>query len=276
MSRQVSNLNAPLLLYPETKTEVATWKSSDGQKIEGLLTYPTHYTPKQAYPLLVVIHGGPMAFFDESFIGTPYPYPLAAFADAGFMIFRPNPRGSTGYGRAFRCANYFDWGGMDYQDIMTGVDDLIAKGIVDPERLGIMGWSYGGFMTSWAVSQTSRFKAASMGAGLYNLISMVGTTDLSRFMGEYMGDFLDYLDNYISKSAIFYAQTIRTPCLIQHGTEDQRVSVTQAYEFYHALKRSGKEVTLLIYPGMGHRLPDPNMIRDAMKSNLDWFEKYLK
>ncbi|MFC2049204.1 alpha/beta hydrolase family protein, partial [Chlamydiota bacterium] len=213
--------------------------------------------------------------FDETFIGTPNPYPLAAFAQTGFMIFRPNPRGSTGYGKSFRSANYNDWGGMDFVDIMTGVDALIAKGVVDADKLGVMGWSYGGYMTAWTITQTSRFKAASMGAGVSNLVSMNGISDLYRFLTDFMGDFTENSALYNERSAINHAHNVSTPCLIQHGTDDKRVPVSQAYEFYHALERRGKTTQLILYPGMGHRLTDPHMQLDAMERNLAWFQQHL-
>lgn len=272
---QVSHLNAPLLSYPKLKTETISWRSTDGKSIEGLLTYPAGYQKGQSYPLLLVIHGGPMGVFNEGFIGTPGPYPLAAFAQEGFMIFRPNPRGSNGYGREFRCANYHDWGGGDYADIMSGIDALIALGVVDVNRMGVMGWSYGGYMTSWTITQTSRFKAASMGAGLSNLISMNGTTDLHRFLTDYLGKIMVHRHLYEERSPLNHVAQVKTPCLIQHGTEDKRVPVSQAYEFYHALSEVGKETTMVLFPGMGHALTDPKMALDCMHQNLNWFKHHL-
>jgi dipeptidyl aminopeptidase/acylaminoacyl peptidase len=272
---QISRLNEGL--FPESKmeTEKVFWDSIDGEKIEGLLTYPANYQEGRTYPMLLVIHGGPMGFFDETFLGTPNPYPLASFAEAGFAILRPNPRGSCGYGEKFRCSNYGDWGGMDFHDIMAGVDAMIARGIADPEKLGVMGWSYGGYMTAWAITQTKRFKAASMGAGLCNLISMIGTTDLYRFMDDYLGDFFKSPDLYYGRSPIFHIQNIETPCLIQHGLDDKRVPVSQAYEFYHALAHTGKDVKLVLYPTTGHRFTDPKLQLEALEENLAWFQKHL-
>lgn len=273
---QVSALNHRLLSYPKTETQVLSWSSSvDGLKIEGLLTYPIDYEEGKQYPLVLVIHGGPMGFFDETFLGTPNPYPLASFAQAGFMVLRPNPRGSSGYGKDFRCANYRDWGGADLADLLSGIDNLIAKGLVDAERLGVMGWSYGGYLTARAITQTSRFKAASTGAGLCNLVSLNGTTDMHHFLTDYLGDFTDNRELYEERSPINHASNVKTPCLIQHGTEDKRVPVSQAYEFYHALDRVGQNPMLILYPGMEHRLTDPKMQLDAMERNLAWFQKYL-
>lgn len=273
---QISSVNQSFLSYPKIETDVISWPSKDdGMNIQGLLTYPVNYDKTTQYPLLLVIHGGPMGFFDETFLGTPNPYPLASFAQAGFMILRPNPRGSSGYGKDFRSANYNDWGGADFIDIMSGIDMLIDKNMVDPEKLGVMGWSYGGYMTAWTITQTSRFKAASMGAGLSNLVSLNGTTDLYRFLTDYLGAFTDNRTLYENRSPINHVLNVTTPCLIQHGTEDKRVPVSQAYEFYHALNRLGKETHLILYPGMEHRLSDPKMQLDAMERNLAWFQKHL-
>lgn len=272
---QASNVNNALLSYPSAHTEKITWSSTDGLQIEGLLTYPVNYDKKRKYPLLLVIHGGPMGFFDETFLGTPSVYPLAAFAQEGFFILRPNPRGSSGYGKAFRTDNIHDLGGRDFVDLISGIDILIQQGVVDEKRLGVMGWSYGGFLTAWAITQTSRFKAASMGAGYANQLSMAGTMDLDFFISTYLGSYTDARKLYEERSPINYISNVTTPCLIQHGSHDKRVPISQAYEFHHALKQAGKEVTFIIYPGMEHRITDSNMQLEAMERNLAWFKKYV-
>ncbi|HET6897921.1 MAG TPA: S9 family peptidase, partial [Vicinamibacteria bacterium] len=167
------------------RTEVVSWKAADGKTIEGLLTYPVGYTAGARVPLVVMVHGGPTGVFVRSYTGAPSPYSVAGFATHGYAVLRCNVRGSGGYGREFRYANYKDWGGGDYQDILSGVDALVAKGVADPDRLGIMGWSYGGYMTSWVITQTKRFKAASVGAGVTNLMSFTGTADIPSFIPDY-------------------------------------------------------------------------------------------
>lgn len=155
---RVSGFNDGLPLQALGRTEIVRWNSSDGQRVEGLLTYPADYRPGVRYPLLLVIHGGPASTSSQDFIGgsTFYPmsyfYPYSAFSSQGYVILRPNPRGSGGYGAVFRKANIRDWGGMDYRDLMSGVDFMVKKGLADPDRMGIMGWSYGGFLTAWAVT----------------------------------------------------------------------------------------------------------------------------
>lgn len=274
-SQKITSVNQFMASLPKFRTDIIHWNSKDGLEIEGLLTYPSKYEKGKTYPLIVSIHGGPMGFFDETFLGTPNPYPLAAFAEEGFVIFRPNPRGSTGYKQKFREANFDDWGGEDYEDIMTGVDFLIAQGIVNPNQMGVMGWSYGGYMTNWIVTQTAKFKAASIGAAPCNLVSMAGTTDLYHFMDDYLGDFVGNEELYRKRSPLKHVSKISTPCLIQHGTDDKRVPVAQAYELYHAMDRLNKKVKLMLYPGMGHRIFDPKMQWDAMRENLEWFKLHL-
>jgi dipeptidyl aminopeptidase/acylaminoacyl peptidase len=273
--RQISTINCELLKYDLPETEVISWKSNDGLPIEALLTYPSNYMPGQKYPLLLLVHGGPMSFFFESFIGVSFPYPIASFADKGFMILRPNPRGSTGYGVPFRCAVYNDWGGMDYIDLMTGVDHLIANGMVDSEKLGIMGWSYGGYLSAWTITQTSRFKAASVGAGVYNLVSFAGTTDIHLFISDYFAPFQINSEILQERSPLFHVQNVTTPCLLEHGVVDPRVPLSQSLELYHAFDRENKEKKLILYPRSGHSITDPNMIKDRAYLLLDWFQKYL-
>ena len=182
---QISRANADLPKLPVGKTEVVRWKSADGLEVEGLLTYPVGYKPGTKVPLLLVIHGGPAGVFTQSFIAGRAVYPIASFGSRGFAVLRPNPRGSSGYGQKFRFANIKDWGGGDYKDLMSGVDHVVGMGVADPERLGVMGWSYGGFMTSWVITQTHRFKAASVGAAVTNLMSFIGTADIPSFIPDY-------------------------------------------------------------------------------------------
>ena len=273
---QITRVNEGLQIPAVGRTEVITWKSKDGKDIEGLLTYPVGYQTGQRVPMILNVHGGPAGVFLQTFLGGRGVYPLATFAARGYAILRPNPRGSSGYGTEFRRANIKDWGFGDYQDLMTGVDKVIAMGVADPERLGVMGWSYGGFMTSWIVTQTQRFKAASAGAPVTNLMSFNGTADIPAFVPDYFGgQFWEIADLYQKHSPMFNVKGVSTPTMIQHGEADVRVPISQGYEFYNALKVKGVPTRMLVLPRQPHGPNEPKMQLAAMKANLEWFEKYI-
>ncbi|HJU93272.1 MAG TPA: S9 family peptidase [Pyrinomonadaceae bacterium] len=273
---QVTRVNEGIKLPPMGRTEVVTWKSTDGKQIEGLLTYPVGYQAGQRVPLILNVHGGPAGVFQQTFIGGRGVYPLATFSSKGYAVLRPNPRGSSGYGAEFRRANIKDWGFGDYQDLMTGVDKVIEMGVADADRLGVMGWSYGGFMTSWIVTQTQRFKAASAGAPVTNLMSFNGTADIPAFIPDYFGgQFWEIMDLYQKHSPMFNVKGVSTPTMIQHGEADIRVPISQGYEFYNALKVKGVPTRMLVLPRQPHGPNEPKMQLAAMKSNLEWFEKYI-
>jgi dipeptidyl aminopeptidase/acylaminoacyl peptidase len=274
---QISRANTGLPRLPIGKTEVVRWKSADGLEVEGLLTYPVGYRPGKKVPLLLIVHGGPAGVFTQSFLAANRgAYPVAAFASHGYAVLRVNPRGSSGYGHKFRFANIKDWGGGDYKDLITGVDHVIGMGVADPERLGVMGWSYGGFMTSWVITQTHRFKAASVGAAVTNLMSFIGTADIPSFIPDYFGGQpWEDLDIYRAHSAMFNAKGVKTPTLIQHGEADERVPISQGYEFYNALKVQNVPVRMIVLPRMPHGPNEPKMVLKSKQTNLEWFEKYL-
>ncbi|HZI62910.1 MAG TPA: S9 family peptidase [Pyrinomonadaceae bacterium] len=273
---QISRVNGDMKLPAVGRTEVITWKSKDGKPIEGLLTYPVGYQAGQRVPLILNIHGGPAGVFQQSFLGGRGAYPLATFSSRGYAILRPNPRGSSGYGTDFRRANIKDWGMGDYQDLMTGVDFVIQLGVADPNRLGVMGWSYGGFMTSWVVTQTKRFKAASAGAPVTNLMSFNGTADIPGFVPDYFGgQSWEIIDVYQKHSPMFNVKGVSTPTMVQHGEADVRVPISQGYEFYNALKAQGVPSRMLVLPRQPHGPNEPKMQLAAMQANLDWFEKYI-
>lgn len=262
---------------PLPRAEVLRWRSDDGTEIEGILTYPLEYEEGRRYPLVVSVHGGPMGAFQRGYLGSPEGYcHVAALAERGFLTLRPNPRGSGGYGRAFRFANEGDWGGGDFRDIMAGVDELVARGLADPERLGIMGWSYGGYMTSWAITQTDRFKAACIGAAITNLVSFNGTADIPSFVPDYLGgEYWERLAPYLERSPLFQAERVRTPALIQHGAEDIRVPLGQGRELYNALRRRGVPVELVIYPRQGHSVEEPRLLIDLRRRSVEWLVRWL-
>lgn len=275
---KITNIHADMVSKPLPKTEVISWKSFDGKEIEGILTYPLNYEQGKKYPLILNIHGGPAGVFLQNFIaGNQSVYPIAAIAEKGIFVLRPNPRGSTGYGVDFRIANQRDWGGGDYKDLMAGVDHVIKMGIADPEKLGVMGWSYGGFMSSWIVGHTTRFKAASIGAPAVNLISQDGTSDIAEFLHSYNQKyFWEDFDVYVNQSPLKYVGNVQTPVLLQHGEQDERVPFSQSKEFYMALKRKGVPVRLLVLPRQPHGPVEPKMVLKTMQSNVEWFVEQLQ
>jgi len=261
---------------PLGRTELLRWPAPDGLEVEGLLTYPVGYVPGTKVPLLLVVHGGPTYYFLQDYIAAPDVYPIASFAARGFAVLRVNPRGSSGRGRSFRFANRGDWGGGDFHDLMSGVDHVIALGVADPERLGVMGWSYGGYMTAWIVSQTRRFAAASVGAGIVNLTSFAGTADIHDFAPDYFGGQpWEKPDLYLARSPLFHLAGVTTPTLIEQGQEDHRVPTAQGWELYRALRHLGVETSLVLYPRQGHELAEPRLELDAAERNLAWFERHL-
>jgi dipeptidyl aminopeptidase/acylaminoacyl peptidase len=265
-------------IFPEFgRTEVLTWSSYDGMEIEGLLTLPVGYEEGDEVPLILMVHGGPAGIYAETWTGTGGIYAIQFFAEQGYALLRPNPRGSTGYGKEFRYDNVMDWGYGDYEDLMSGVDEMIEMGVAHPDSLAEMGWSYGGYMTSWIVTQTDRFKAASMGAGLSNLVSMVGTTDIPDYLLAHMGG--PYWDGnmktYERHSAIYHMDNVTTPTQIIHGTSDLRVPPGQGQEFYWALQETGVDSEMILYPRTGHGPTEPKFIADVSNQILRWFDKHL-
>jgi dipeptidyl aminopeptidase/acylaminoacyl peptidase len=252
------------------------WKGAGGMEMEGLLVKPAGVQPGKKVPLLTIVHGGPAGSFADNFSVRRGAYPIQLFAQIGFAVFTPNPRGSGAYGEEFRAANVRDWGEKDYEDIMSGIDALVAQGVADPNRLGIMGWSYGGFMTSRVITKTKRFAAASVGAGVTDTFSFVGTTDIPPFLRSYFGAW-PWEDSamYASHTAIFNVKGVTTPTLIQHGESDARVPISQGWELYVALKEQKVPVEFVTYPRQGHGFVEPKLIRDAMRRNIDWFSRWI-
>lgn len=277
----VSDVNAHYHSFPMGEITVLTWSSTDGLPIEGLVTTPIGYQKGRTYPLLVILHGGPAGVFQQSYIGkfsqTDYcRYPVAAFAEQGYVIFRPNPRGSSGYGHAFRRSVYQDWAGEDVQDILAGMDALIAKGMVDTSRIGVMGWSYGGYLTTWLIGHSDRFRAASAGAPVTNLLAIQGTSNISTFGADYFGGRLWEIPQlFRERSPLYAVEHMQTPLLLQHGSQDSIVPLGQSTQLYNLLRRLDRDVTMIVYPNQGHSLSDPSHILHHLHTNLEWFEEYL-
>jgi dipeptidyl aminopeptidase/acylaminoacyl peptidase len=274
---RISNINAEIANNPVPKTELIKWKSADGKEIEALLTYPLNYQQGKKYPLILNPHGGPAGGYTQSFIASNQNlYPIASLAEKGIFVLRPNPRGSTGYGVAFREANQRDWGGADFKDLMLGVDYVIKMGLADPDKLGVMGWSYGGFMSSWIVGHSDRFKAASIGAPVVDLSFQNLTDDINGFLPSYMkaDPWADWAV-YDEHSPLRFVQNVKTPVMLQHGEADARVPISNSLMFYHALQRRGVPVKLLALPRQPHGPTEPKMVYKVSQSNLDWFVNYL-
>jgi len=255
--------------------EVIRWKSKDGMEIEGILIYPVGYTAGKRYPLVANIHGGPAGAWTQNFPGTYGNY-AHVWAGKGWLVFLPNVRGSSGYGEKFLLANVRDWGGGDYQDIQSGLDELVKRGLADPDKMGQTGWSYGGYMTAWTLTQTNRFKAVMVGAGLTDMFSMYSTNDLQRVLEGYFGaQPWDDLPAYARASAMTFIKQAKTPTLILHGGNDQRVPIGQAQELYMGLRKNNVPAQLVFFPREGHGLSEPRHQLDKMKREYAWFAKYV-
>jgi dipeptidyl aminopeptidase/acylaminoacyl peptidase len=274
---QVSRAHGEGVAQVPGRVDAIRWLAADGLEIEGLLVTPADTRPGQRHPLLLSLHGGPAWVFQAAFLGSPSIYgPLAALAARGYAVLRPNVRGSTGYGKAFRHANYQDWGGLDLQDALAGVDCLIEKGVADRERLGVVGWSYGGFLAAAAVTQTRRFRAAVVGAGITNLISNAGTADIPSHIPRHFGaEPWQVAELLCARSPALHAAGVTTPTLILHGELDQRVPLGQGKELYTALTRNGCPAQMVVYPRTGHVPEEPKLLLDVMRRTLDWFDQYL-
>ncbi|MEO8679005.1 MAG: S9 family peptidase [Vicinamibacterales bacterium] len=281
-TRTIVDVNPELKTWALGELKPVSWKSFDGMPIWGLLLTPPQYKAGQRVPLIVYCHGGPIGgvtygIFPQ-FMHVPGqidPYPTEAFAGAGYAVLFPMPRGGSGYGEAGHKMIINDWGGPDYQDIMAGVDYVIAQGVADPGRLGVMGASYGGFMTNWIVTQTSRFKAASAGASIADLSDLYYLTDGGDLMVEYFKKPWENPQGYAQHSPLTHAAKVTTPLLIQHGDRDPRVPLATAQKFFRALTVLGKTVEMDIYPRGGHVFYEPAQERAVMQRNFDWFKRWI-
>ena len=250
------------------------WKNG-GFEIQGWLLYPRDFDTNKKYPLIVRVHGGPgAAVLSEWPSSSDYYSPLAG---AGYFVLQPNPRGSFGQGEAFTRANVKDFGNGDFKDIMAGVDEAIKVAPIDPNRLGMCGWSYGGYMTMWAVTQTNRFKAAMAGAGLSNWQSYYGENLIDQWMIPFFGKSVyDDPDVYAKSSPINFIKKVKTPTLILVGDSDGEVPAPQSYEFWHALKTLGVETQFVVYEHEGHMFANPKHRRDVVERTLAWFDAHLR
>lgn len=270
-AKKITWVNPQIRDLALAKTRVIKWKGPDNLDIEGLLVSPLGYEEGKRYPLILQIHGGPYGRFTDTFNSRSQ-----LWAANGYVVLMPNPRGSTGYGSRFTTANIGDWGGKDFKDVMAGVDTVIARGIADPDKLVVMGGSYGGFMTFWTITQTDRFKAAIGHAGISDWYSFHGQSDVPGLM-EYGlgGQPWASAETYRKWSPMTHVDRVKTPLLITHGERDLRVPIAQAEQYYRALKKRGVETVFLRYPREGHGIQEPNHQIDLFQRQLEWFDSHL-
>jgi dipeptidyl aminopeptidase/acylaminoacyl peptidase len=260
--------------HPPARLEKSTL-SRGGVEIESRVWLPPDFDPSQQYPMVLDIHGGPHGVFADAF--NPVQQVLAT---AGYVVLAVNPRGSSTYGVDFVKAVLGDWGGEDYLDIMAAVDEVTARPYIDPRRLGITGYSYGGYMSSWIVGHDSRFKAAVVGAPCTDLYSMYGTSDIGVWFGElnWHAKPWESPDKALERSPITYAPNVETPVLLMHGEDDDRCPIGQSEEYFVALKRLGKEVEFVRFPGSSHmflRGGHPRLREEYLARTLAWFDRHL-
>ena len=250
------------------------WKS-DSYEVQGWLVYPSNFDVAKKYPMVVSVHGGPGAAVQSEWPGSgDFTMALAA---SGYFVLMPNPRGSFGNGEAFTRANVRDFGYGDLRDILAGVDEAEKVAPIDSNRVGITGWSYGGYMTMWAVTQTQRFKAAMAGAGIANLQSYYGQNKIDQWMIPFFGKSVyDEPEVYAKSSPITFIKNVKTPTLVIVGDSDGECPTPQSYEFWHALKTLGVETQLVVYKNEGHHFVKPEHLRDRIRRTVAWFDAHLQ
>lgn len=274
--RRLAFSNPKLEAALRARVEPLTWEAPDGLEIQGLLVLPVEYQEGRTYPLVVQPHGGPAWLWSDRAHANWHDWGHW-LASNGYAVLLPNPRGSTGRVARFTRANYDDIGGGEWTDIMAGVDHLVEMGVADPDRLGLGGWSWGGYLTAWGITQTDRFKAAIVGAGVTDLFSDQGQNDIPHY-NDYLFRPSAYDDpmDFLKRSALYHVGKITTPVLILHGETDDRVTPAQGRELYGAMKYLGKEVQMATYPREGHSIQERKHQLDLIQRILAWYDRYLK
>jgi dipeptidyl aminopeptidase/acylaminoacyl peptidase len=277
--RKLTDMNAQTAAFTTSTLEVVSWNSRDGAAIEGVLHKPADFDSSRKYPLLIVIHGGPTGV-SRAVPFTSAIYPIDVWVPRGVLVLEPNYRGSAGYGEKFRALNVRNLGVGDAWDVLSGIDSLVSKGLVDPARVGTMGWSQGGYISAFlATHDAARFKAISVGAGISDWMTYYVNTDIHPFTRQYLkATPWDDPDIYAKTSPITYIKQAKTPTLIQHGAADQRVPLPNAYELYQGLQDNNVPTKLIVYQGfggIGHGPSKPKSHRATMEHNLEWFDQYL-
>ena len=277
VATKLSDVGAQVAAWPSHTREVVRWKSQDGAEIEGVLHKPADFQAGRKYPLLVVIHGGPTGVSRPQPYGSASFYPIDGWLAKGALVLEPNYRGSAGYGEAFRALNVRNLGIGDAWDVLSGIDALVAQGLVDKDRVGSMGWSQGGYISAFLTTRhADRFKALSVGAGISNWVTYYVNTDIHPFTRQYLkATPWDDPKIYADTSPMTYIKSAKAPTLIQHGDKDPRVPIPNAFELYQGLQDQKVPVELMIFRGFGHGLDKPKANRGAMQQNWDWFGRYL-
>lgn len=273
--RQLTDANPQVRGFALGAEEEITWTSADGQQVGGVLVKPVGWQPGRRYPLIVAIHGGPASADVLGFNGG---YGAQVYAGAGYVVLRPNYRGSTNYGEAHKTAIVGDYFKKGYEDIITGVDQLIAQGLVDSTQMGVLGWSAGGHWSNWILVQTDRFKAISSGAGTSNWVSMFAQSDVQRNRQHYLGGKLPYddFDAYWNQSPLKYIRNAKTPTMIHVVDGDPRVPRPQSEELHMALKKIGVPTELYVYPGQSHGIPDPRNRLAKSMAEMAWMDYWVR
>ncbi|MET1161446.1 MAG: S9 family peptidase, partial [Pseudoxanthomonas sp.] len=275
-ARALTSTNPQVARWLRGRLREISWKSSrDGLQIHGLLMLPPDYEPGKPLPTLVQVHGGPAWAWWSGWLGSWHEW-AQLLASHGYAVLMPNPRGSEGQGSAFTELARNDWGGADYQDVLDGLDQITRDGIADPQRLAIGGWSYGGYLSAWAVTQDARFKTAIVGAGVIDIGAMALTTDTPDYLPGYFGNPVTNRAAYDRHSPIRYADKVKVPVLILHGEQDKRVPIALAEQFYGALKFNGTPVRMVRYPRGPHWFHEREHERDVLQRVLDWLDAELK
>ncbi|AIF46331.1 alpha/beta hydrolase family protein [Dyella japonica] len=255
------------------KAESVEW-DSEGRHVQGWLLYPANYDPAKSYPMIVTVHGGPSSAVMPRWPGVGFGG--VPFSALGYFVFMPNPRGSFGQGEAYVQANRKDFGHGDLRDILAGIDTIEKKLPVDDKRLGLTGWSYGGFMSMFIPTQTQRFRAVVAGAGIANWQSYYGQNLIDQWMIPFFGaSVYDDPQVYAKSSAINFIKQTKSPTLVVVGDRDAECPAPQSFEYWHALRAQGVPTSLVVYPNEGHHFVDPDHQRDVLQRALTWFEKYL-
>ena len=274
-TRQITKSTVQIAEWSVARSEVISWQSKDGAVIEGVLHKPEKYDPNKKYPLMIVIHGGPTGISAPS--ATPsYVYPMIQWLNKGALVLRPNYRGSAGYGEAFRSLNVKNLGVGDAWDVLSGISHLEDKGLIDSAKIGAMGWSQGGYISAFLTTNSNKFKAISVGAGISNWMTYYVNTDIHPFTRQYLkATPWSNKEIYEKTSPMTNITKASTPTLIQHGEFDRRVPTANAYELFQGLQDNGIETELIIYKGFGHGINKPKERLAAMWHNWRWFGKYI-